>query len=109
MKRLSLLLAALALKPLPLYAHHTGGYTATVYDSWYAGRTTACGQTYNHWGVSVAHPWLPCGTKVRINHRGRILTARVTDRCECDIDLSAGAAYRLGVPLDGIGSVSLSY
>jgi rare lipoprotein A (peptidoglycan hydrolase) len=44
--------------------------TATVYDSWYHGRQTACGGTYRHWGVSAAHPWLSCGTRVRVSHQG---------------------------------------
>ena len=84
--------------------------TATVYDSWYSGRTTYCGQTYEHWGVSAAHPWLPCGTRVRVTNRGRSLTVPVTDRCECNsLDLSAGAAWRLGVPLDGIATVHISH
>ena len=82
---------------------------ATVYDSYYAGRTTYCGQRYDHWGYSAAHPWLPCGTRVRVTHRGRSLTVPVTDRCDCSLDLSAGAAYRLGVPLDGIATVYISY
>jgi rare lipoprotein A (peptidoglycan hydrolase) len=34
----------------------------------------------------------------------------ITDRCDCaSLDLSAGAAYRLGVPLDGIADVHISY
>lgn len=84
--------------------------TATVYHEWYNGRTTYCGQTYQHWGTSAAHPWLPCGTRVTVHHKGRVLTVPVTDRCECNsLDLSAGAAYRLGVPLDGIATVQISY
>jgi len=84
--------------------------TATVYDSYYAGRTTYCGQTYEHWGVSAAHPWLACGTRVRVSYRGRVLTVPVTDRCDCNsLDLSAGAAYALGVPLDDIREVDISY
>jgi len=82
--------------------------TATVYDPWYHGRTTYCGQTYQHWGVSAAHPWYECGTKLTISHKGRTLTVPVTDRCECNsVDLSAGAAYKLGVPLDGIATVKI--
>lgn len=82
--------------------------TATVYHEWYNGRTTYCGQTYQHWGTSAAHPWLPCGTRVTVHHKGRVLTVPVTDRCECNsIDLSAGAAYKLGVPLDGIADVQI--
>lgn len=113
MIRRTLLAAALLLQG-PALAHHGAGHgrpvTATVYDSWYHGRTTACGQTYQHWGVSAAHPWLPCGTPVRVSHQGRALTVRITDRCDCSsIDLSAGAAYRLGVPLDGIATVRISH
>lgn len=82
--------------------------TATVYDPWYNGRVTACGKTYQHWGISAAHPWLACGTKLRISHRGRTLIVPVTDRCDCgSVDLSAGAAYRLGVPVNGTATVTI--
>ena len=98
------------------HSHHTGGghvsreVKASVYDPWYSGRTTYCGQTYQHWGVSAAHPWLPCGTNVKVTHNGRSLNVKINDRCECNsIDLSAGAAYKLGVPLDGIARVRISY
>ena len=83
---------------------------ASVYHSYYDGRTTYCGNTYEHWGISAAHPFLPCGTRVRVSHRGRSVTVPITDRCDCSsIDLSAGAAHRLGVPLDGIATVQLEY
>lgn len=85
--------------------------TATVYDSWYNGRTTYCGNTYEHWGAfTAAHPWLPCGTRVNVSNRGRSLTVHIRDRCDCNsIDLSASAAYYLGVPLDGIATVHITY
>ena len=85
--------------------------TATVYHEYYSGRTTYCGNTYEHWGApTAAHPWLPCGTPVRVTYRGRSLTVRIRDRCDCaSLDLSASAAYRLGVPLDGIATVQISY
>ena len=85
--------------------------TATVYDSWYDGRITYCGNTYEHWGApTAAHSWLPCGTPVRVSYQGRSLTVRIRDRCDCaSLDLSAGAAHRLGVPLDGIATVQISY
>lgn len=113
MLRRSLLTAALLLQS-PVYAHHGADHgrvvTATVYDSWYSGRTTYCGTTYQHWGISAAHPWLPCNTPVRVSHRGRVLVVPVTDRCDCNsLDLSAGAAYRLGVPIDGIAQVRISH
>ena len=101
------LTAAALLLASPVHARQV---TATVYDGWFHGRQTACGSTYQHWGISAAHPWLPCGTPVRVSHRGRTLTVRVTDRCDCgSLDLSAGAAHRLGVPLDGIATVRISH
>jgi len=108
MKRLSLLAAALFTQPLSVKANERL-VTSTVYSDWYHGRTTACGQVYQHWGVSAAHPFLPCGKRVRISHKGRVLTVPVTDTCECSLDLSAGAAYRLGAPIDGIATVRISY
>jgi rare lipoprotein A len=106
MRRFTLALAAAALCT-PVQARTV---TATVYDGWYHGRVAYCGSIYQHWGVSASHPWLPCGTRVRVTHRGRSLTVPITDRCDCNsIDLSAGAAWRLGVPLDGIADVHISY
>lgn len=102
-----LAIAAMTLSSSPVNARQV---TATVYDGWFHGRTTYCGNTYEHWGLSAAHPWLPCNTPVRVSHRGKTITVRITDRCDCNsIDLSAGAAYRLGVPLDGIATVQISH
>ena len=43
-------------------------------------------------------------------HGSRVLTVPITDRCDCNsLDLSAGAAWRLRVPLDGIATVSIHY
>jgi len=104
MRKLLLLLAMLT---APAQARTV---TATVYDGWYHNRADACGGTYQHWGVSAAHPWIRCGTLVTVTHRGRSLVVPIRDRCDCSsIDLSAGAAYRLGVPLDGIARVRISY
>jgi rare lipoprotein A (peptidoglycan hydrolase) len=96
----------------PAFAYSASRHvTATVYHPWFHGRTTYCGQTYQHWsGISAAHPWLPCGTRVRVSHAGRSLIVPITDRCDCNsLDLSAGAAQRLGVPIDGIARVRISY
>lgn len=112
MKPFSVALAltgALSLHVQPVAAHHTGrAIKATVYHSWFEGRTTACGGTYSDYRISAAHPWLPCGTRVRVSHQGRSLTVPITDRCECDsIDLSYRAAQLLGVPTDGIATVRI--
>ena len=84
---------------------------ATVYHEYYANRPDYCtGKPYRHWGISAAHPWLKCGTLVTVTHKGRSLVVPITDRCDCNsIDLSAGAAYRLRVPLDGVAEVGISY
>ena len=104
MRRFLLMLAMLA---APAQARTV---TASVYDGWYHNRADACGGTYRHWNVSAAHPWLPCGTRVRVTHGNRSLVVPITDRCDCNsIDLSAGAAYRLRVPLDGVAKVGISY
>jgi rare lipoprotein A len=105
--RLGLLLASALMLPIPAIARPV---TATVYHPDFHNGITYCGQTYQHWGISAAHPWLPCNTPVSVSHQGRQLTVRITDRCDCNsIDLSAGAAYRLGVPLDGIATVNIRY
>lgn len=84
--------------------------TSTVYHPDFHGRTTYCGNRYDHWGTSAAHPWLECGTKVTVSHKGRVITVPIRDRCECNsLDLSAGAAHRLGVPLNGTAQVRISY
>ena len=109
MKRTLIFFAAILqhLASMPVEARPV---TATVYSDWYHGRVEYCGGIYQHWGISAAHPWLPCGTRVTVRHRGRVLTVLIRDRCECNsIDLSAGAAHRLGVPLDGIATVQISY
>jgi rare lipoprotein A len=109
MKRTLIAFAALLQQvvPMPVEARPV---TATVYSDWYAGRPQYCGGAYRHWGISAAHPWLPCGTRVTVRHRGRVLVVPITDRCDCgSIDLSAGAAAALGVPLDGIATVQISY
>lgn len=99
--------SAVALFSFPGYA--TERYvTATVYHQWYHGRPDACGTTYSDHKVSAAHPWLPCGTKVRVVHKGKALVVPITDRCECNsIDLSYKAAKILGVPTDGIARVRI--
>lgn len=98
---------ATVMNPVDAHARYV---TATVYHPDYNGGPNYCGGTYRHWGISAAHAWLPCGTRVRVTHGGRSLVVPIRDRCDCSsIDLSAGAASALGVPLDGIGRVHISY
>jgi rare lipoprotein A len=52
--------------------------------SWYGpglfGRPTGCGGTLRADELGVAHRLLPCGSRVTLRHRGRIVRVRVVDR-----------------------------
>jgi rare lipoprotein A (peptidoglycan hydrolase) len=72
--------------------------------SWYGpglfGNRTGCGGTLMTGTMGVAHKALPCGTKVTLRHRGRIVRVRVIDRGPYvgarEYDLTAATARRLG-------------
>ena len=79
-------------------------YAAQV-ASWYGpgffGRRTACGTELTRETVGVAHKKLPCGTRVEILHRGRVLEVPVIDRgpfvAGRQWDLTQAAAEALGM------------
>jgi len=96
-------------------SHHN--YVASGVASWYGtkfhGHLTSNGETYNMYGLSAAHKTLPIPsfvkvtnldnnlhTIVRINDRGPFHPDRV-------IDLSYGAAYKLGVLKHGTARVKI--
>ena len=56
--------------------------TASWYGRRFAGRRTACGRVFDPKQRTVAHPSLPCGTRVRVTNlsNGRSVEAEVTDR-----------------------------
>ncbi len=82
------------------------------YGSYFHGRTTANGETYNMYGYTAAHKTLPFGTKllvcydgcvqVRINDRGPFIGAR-------ELDLSYGAAHNIGLIFPGVAYTSVTY
>lgn len=88
------------------------GFRQRGLASWYGdafhGRPTSSGEIYNMHGISAAHKILPLGTVVRVRNldNGRVLDVRINDRGPFVrgrvIDLSYGAAKRLGV--DGPGT-----
>ncbi len=55
---------------------------ASWYGRRFAGRRTACGQVFDPKGLTIAHPTLACGTRVRVTNlsNGRSVEAEVTDR-----------------------------
>jgi rare lipoprotein A len=82
----------------------------------YSGGRTANGEVAHSSGLTAAHRTLPFGTMVRVtNHsNGRSVMVRINDRGPFvkkhgqftrDIDLSEGAARRIGLP--GVGAVTL--
>jgi rare lipoprotein A (peptidoglycan hydrolase) len=72
--------------------------------SWYGpglyGQRLGCGGTLSAGDLGVAHKSLPCGARVTLRHRGRILRVRVIDRGPYvggrEFDLTAATARRLG-------------
>ena len=82
------------------------------YGSYFHGRTTANGETYNMYGHTAAHKTLPFNTQllvcydgcvmVRINDRGPYIGAR-------DLDLSFGAAAKIGLIKPGVAWTSITY
>ena len=82
--------------------------TASHYGS-ESGRHTASGERFDPNAMTAAHRTLPFGTLVRVTYQGRSVVVRINDRGPfvkgCDIDLSQGAARRIGLP--GVGRVSV--
>ncbi|MGO8932744.1 MAG: septal ring lytic transglycosylase RlpA family protein [Terracidiphilus sp.] len=86
--------------------------------SWYGGvfngRKTASGEIYDMYAMTACHPSLPFGSIVRVvnvrNHRSVVV--RITDRGDLVeegriIDLSYGAAQKLGMTRSGLAKVDL--
>ena len=84
------------------------------YGSRFLGHKTACGDRFDPKALTMAHPTLPCGTRVRVtnpaNHRSVIVV--VTDRgpfVGSRIgDLSRAAAHKLGIRWLGSAEVEIS-
>lgn len=82
--------------------------------SWYGpglfGNKLGCGGRLGTGTVGVAHKALPCGSKVTIRHRGRVLRVRVIDRGPYvgarEFDLTAATARKLG--FSGHGAIQVT-
>jgi len=107
-------------KVLGKYYHplsHSRGFSQKGVASWYGkkfhGRKTANGETYNMHGITAAHKTLPLGTYVRVRNlkNGKVLDVRINDRGPFArnriIDLSYGAAKKLGVVKPGTAPVKI--
>ncbi len=95
----------------------TGNFKERGIASWYGkkfhGQRTSCGEVYDMYGMTAAHPTLPIpsyarvtniatqkSAVVRINDRGPFLHERV-------IDLSYTAAHKLGIVGNGSSEVEI--
>lgn len=93
------------------------GWKEDGVSSYYApsfnGRKTATGERYHHRGISAAHRTLPLGTKLLVTDKdtGKSLVVRVNDRGPYVrnriLDLSGGAADRLGIKKQGLCSIEI--
>jgi rare lipoprotein A len=112
-KTLSIL--AIAVSGLaPLQAKAAGGCSLASHygvGDGYHGQTTANGERYNAYGKSVAHKWLPFGTRLRVTNQsnGKSVIVRVNDRGPYvggrDLDLSYGAFSSIASPSRGVANV----
>lgn len=90
---------------------------ASYYGRAFEGKTTASGRTFDPDHLVAAHPSWPFGTRVRVTSldNGRSVIVRVIDRGPTRkyvrqgviIDLSKGAARKLGFVRDGREPVRL--
>ncbi len=93
-------------------AASAGGH-ASYYGKRFHGRTTANGETFNMNAMTAAHKTLPFGTKVKVTNRnnGKSVVVRINDRGPFVggrvIDLSRGAAAKIGMINSGTADVSI--
>ena len=87
---------------------------ATWYGGKFAGRKTASGERFDPGAMTAAHRTLPFGTWVEVRRvdGGGAVRVRITDRGpfgddERIIDLSRGAAEKLGIVRAGVARVEL--
>jgi rare lipoprotein A len=87
---------------------------ATWYGGAFAGRRTASGEPFNPLAMTAAHRTLPFGTWVEVTRAdtGESVRVRITDRGPFGhedriIDLSRGAAERIGLVRTGVARVEL--
>lgn len=90
-------------------------YTASWYGGKFHGRRTASGEIYDKHGLTAAHKSLPFGTRLKVTYpkTGGSVLVTVNDRGPFirgrDLDLSLGAARRIGLENDGVGRVRVEF
>jgi rare lipoprotein A len=97
--------------------NNSSGFVQQGIASWYGrdfhGKATSNGEVYNMNALTAAHKTLPFNSVVLVTHRtsGKSVTVRINDRGpfvgDRIIDLSYGAANKLGITGTGTAPVSL--
>ena len=97
--------------------NNSSGFVQEGIASWYGwdfhGKLTSNGEVYNMNSLTAAHKTLPFNSVVRVTHQenGKSVTVRINDRGpfvgDRIIDLSFGAANKLGMVQSGTAPVSL--
>jgi len=86
---------------------------ASWYGEQWRGKKTACGQRYDPDRLVAAHPYLPCGTWVRVTNvrTGHSEFARIIDRGPYEdgreMDVSARVADRIDLKKYGVEKVKI--
>lgn len=109
-----LLFAASALSPALARARHQHHNRSSIIASYYGYETrghTASGEIFRPLGLTAASRTLPFGTRLRVSYHGKSVIVRVTDRGPFirgrALDLSLGAARRIGLVARGFGRVTM--
>ena len=103
--------------PEPDHVPRSGGeyVTASWYGKKFHGRPTASGERYDMYGLTAAHKTMKFGTKLRVTNpdTGQSVVVTVNDRGPFirgrDLDLSYGAAKRIGHLEKGVGKVRIEH
>ena len=89
-----------------------GGMLTSYYAHYFHGRTTANGERFNMWANTAAHKSLPFGTRLRVCYSGCV-DVRINDRGPYigsrELDLSYGAASRIGLLGPGVAWTNVTY
>ena len=87
---------------------------ASYYGEAFQGRPTSSGEIFDMYAMTAAHKTLPFGTMLEVTNleNGNSVVVRVKDRgpfvADREIDLSQGAAEKLGMITAGVARVSIS-
>ena len=87
---------------------------ASFYGQDFHGRKTSNGELFDMHALTAAHKTLPFGVYVKVEHKrtGKEVVVRINDRGPFVgnriIDLSEGAASRIGVLQEGVAAVKIS-